>query len=538
MRNHLCPNCKSFAVHKSRKRGLFETVAAKVFFLQPFRCHACFRRHYRFALPRSVTPRRNGLELRVPRNESLILQRIGIVFAMVSASILLAHSGQVIEALGTDGRGLFSTGDRFFSASSLLPVAPSQARPLQRAARELPVLPVSRLPVGNRANPLGQVVNASLSTMDGNALVPDEAVYSGDVISAGNGGAALVGFPQKGEATLAEATSVRFIGEGGSIVAEILSGNLQVASQANQAFFVQTSQYRIAPQGTGKTEFRVKVAAGQRTTIETQLGTVAITRLGSGESVSLARGLSAEVQPSDNGISDQAAGRSPEIGTVVSSVATTRDGAAISDGSVIANEDSLTTGATGSAVVQLSPESRVTLGENTLAQFTKTVERVWVRLKSGQVVTDSTGETWPVVSTPRFYVEPASQAHSVIFVQVMTDNSTYIESDAGDVKIEEVQSGKTYVLAAGDRAFVPANSSGIPGLEPQAPVRAAAAPPRTPPQTQPPSHPQPASGPTSTSHKTLLVLGIAAAAGTAGTVAALAAGGGAQPPVASPSVPQ
>ena len=41
-----CPNCNSFKVHRSKRRGLSEWVVLPLLLLCPFRCDDCDRRHY------------------------------------------------------------------------------------------------------------------------------------------------------------------------------------------------------------------------------------------------------------------------------------------------------------------------------------------------------------------------------------------------------------------------------------------------------------------------------------------------------------
>ncbi len=43
-----CPDCNSFRVHRSKRRGLFEWVVLPLLLLRPFRCEDCDRRHYGF----------------------------------------------------------------------------------------------------------------------------------------------------------------------------------------------------------------------------------------------------------------------------------------------------------------------------------------------------------------------------------------------------------------------------------------------------------------------------------------------------------
>lgn len=44
-----CPNCQSFEVHRSRRRGAKETLFLRLLMLRPYRCADCHRRHYESA---------------------------------------------------------------------------------------------------------------------------------------------------------------------------------------------------------------------------------------------------------------------------------------------------------------------------------------------------------------------------------------------------------------------------------------------------------------------------------------------------------
>jgi hypothetical protein len=294
---------------------------------------------------------------------------------------------------------------------------------------------------------------------------------------------------------------------------------------------VKTSTYRVEPQGEGRAEFLVALLPDKRTIVEAQHGKVTITETRSGESYTLAEGLRAEIPASATGFPGQQEEPSNIIGIVVASAEATRNGNPLASGGTVFEGDLVSTGATGRTVIQLSPTNQVTLNENTSARFTRIVERVWLRLQKGTVVAENKGKNSVLVATARFYIEPNSTADSRIYVGVMTDNSTYIESVAGDVRIEEIQSEQAYLLRAGQNTLVPANVSGLPGLEP---LPASVAP--TPAQSTPPSNPQPASVQKPHSHKTIIILGAAAGAGIVAAVADLAAGGGSSKPV-SPSAP-
>jgi ferric-dicitrate binding protein FerR (iron transport regulator) len=374
---------------------------------------------------------------------------------------------------------------------------------------------------GGTPDVVGKVVRSSNATVDGGTLLSNGTILSGDAVMVGEGGSVLLSYSPTGRAVLAPATHVRFSSAKGNIVAQLLSGTLAVAREHKDAFVVKTGTYRFEPQGEGKAEFLVELLPDQRTIVEAQQGRVAITETSSGERYTLAEGLRAEIPAFATGFPGQEdKGTSQAIGQVAASAGATRNGKPLPVGEKVVDGDSVSTGAAGHAVIQLGPTSQVTLNENTSVSFKIPVQQVWLQLQKGTVVAENTGLGNVLVATTRFHIEPTSTAPSKIYVGVMTDNSTYIESLAGDVRIEDTQAEQSYLLPAGQNTLVPANASGVTGLQP---LPAAAAP--TPVPTTPPSQTQTASAPGGNSHKTLLILGIAGGAGVAGAVAALAGHG-------------
>jgi hypothetical protein len=47
-KSSVCPNCASPAIHRSRRKGLLESLLHTVLFISPYRCAACDVRHFRF----------------------------------------------------------------------------------------------------------------------------------------------------------------------------------------------------------------------------------------------------------------------------------------------------------------------------------------------------------------------------------------------------------------------------------------------------------------------------------------------------------
>jgi ferric-dicitrate binding protein FerR (iron transport regulator) len=401
------------------------------------------------------------------------------------------------------------------------------------------------LAMGRTPVVVGKVVSSSHATVEGSELLSNGTILSGDAVKVGEGGSVLLSFSPTGRATLAGATNVRFSSAKGNIEAQLLAGTLAVQRENKDAFVVRTSTHSFEPQGEGKSEFLIALLPDKSTLIKAQHGKVAITETNSGERVTLAEGLLAEIPAPATGSPGQTEELSQVIGKVVASAGATRNGKPLANGDTVLDDDVVATGAAGRAVIQLSPANQITLNENTSGRFTRIVERVWLRLQNGTVVAENKGESFVFVATTKFHIEPNSTAASKIYVGVMTDDSTYIESVVGEVKIQEIQSGQAFLLPAGQNTMVPADASGVPGLQPLQ-ATAAPAPPETPPPSNPPgnppsnppSNPQPASVSKPHSHTTLIILGAAAGAGVAAAVALSAGGhggGGSQP--VSPSSP-
>jgi len=388
------------------------------------------------------------------------------------------------------------------------------------------------LAMGRIPNVVGEVVNSSNATVEGGTLLSNCMIFSGDAINVGEGGSVLLSFSPTGRASLAGSTQVRFSGAEGNIVAQLLSGTLAVKRENKDAFVVKTSTHRVEPKGEGMAEFLVALLPDKRTIVEAQHGKVAITETRSGESYTLAEGLLAEIPASPSGFQGQAEEQGEVIGKVINSAGATRNGNPLPADGWIYNGDAVATGAAGRIVIQLWPANQVTLNENTTASFTRPVDRVWLHLQNGTIVSENSGESTALVATTKFHIEPTSAAPSKIMVEIRADNSTSIESAFGDIRIGEIPSGQSYLLQAGKKVLVPANASGIPGLQP---FRATTAP--TSAQSPTPTPPHPPSAPGSNSHTTLIILAIAAGGGIAGAAAALSAGGGGGGQPVSPSAP-
>ena len=383
--------------------------------------------------------------------------------------------------------------------------------------------------MGRTTDVVGRVVNSSNAIVGGGKLLSNCTIFSGDAVDVGEGGSVLLSFSSSGRAVLTAATRVRFSGAKGNVVAQLLSGTLAIERQNNDALVMKTPTYSIEPQGEGRAEFVVALLPNKRTTVETQYGKVLITETSSGESYTLAEGLLAEISPSATGFPGESEKEGKVIGNAVTSTGATQNGQPLPSGGWVNDGDSVSTAATGRAVLQLLPTNQVTLDENTSARFSIPVNRVLLQLQNGTIVVENKGERNILVETSKFHIEPNSGAPSTTYVAIRSDNSTYIEALSGDVRIRDTQSDQTYLLPTGQNALVPANGSGVPGLQPLSGNSNLTPTPQTSPS-------QPAPGVRGHSHTTIIILGVAAGGGIAAAAAVALSGGGSGTP-ASPVVP-
>lgn len=393
---------------------------------------------------------------------------------------------------------------------------------------------LSPLPLAMSRTPdvIGRVVSSSNATVEGSPLLANGAILSGDSIKVGEGGSVFLSFSASARAALGPGTSARFSGAKGKTEAQFLAGALSVDVEGKDAFIVTTSTHRFQPRSEGRTEFRVELLAGQRTVVETEQGELAITEKRSGESYTLTEGLLAEVPAAGAGIPGQNEGTAVAIGKAVGATEAIRSGSELHAGESIHDNDLLSTGVSGTAVVQTSAGNQVTLNANTIGRFTVQAGRVRFRMEEGTVVGEGKGEGAILIATPNFLIQPIAPAPSKIYVGVQTDGSTYIESQSGDVRIDDLQTNQAYLLPSGQSVLVPAGTTGIAGLQTLQPANPSAAT-----SSAAPSNPQSASANKPQGHTGLIILGVAGGAGAA-AAAALAGGhggGGSQP--VSPSSP-
>jgi ferric-dicitrate binding protein FerR (iron transport regulator) len=386
---------------------------------------------------------------------------------------------------------------------------------------------------------VGRVINSFNATVEGDPLFPNSPIFSGDDVNVGPGGSVVLGFSPTGRAVLAPATQVRFSGSRGNWVAQLLSGSVAVGRQEKDAVEVRTPSYDIRPDGVGRSEFVVALLPDNKATVDTERGKVLVTDRHWGERYTIAEGLLAQISPTQTGPLVQSEKQHKVIGNVVSSAGATANGKALAQGEWVNDGDAVSTEGGGRTVIHLLPTNQVTLEDGTSVNVTMPYDRVLLQLLSGTMVVENKGDRNVLVATTKFHIEPNTTGPTSIFVSIKADNSTDIDALLGDVKIRDIQSDQTYVLPSGQNVIIPADASGVPGLQPL-PSAGGPTPPAGPPPSQPPlSQPPPPTGSQGHSHTTLIIIGVAAGGGIAGIIAATQSGGhsGGSAPVVPPTSP-
>jgi ferric-dicitrate binding protein FerR (iron transport regulator) len=128
----------------------------------------------------------------------------------------------------------------------------------------------------------------------------------------------------------------------------------------------------------------------------------------------------------------------------------------------ILNGDVLTTGADGSALVELDSGARVKITENTSVRFVRDERSVQVQLQGGAVVSHTSSSPRLVVSTPQYQFAPSPSGDCRYLVRVSKDQVTTAAAIRGNVLIRASNTPGSYLLHEGNYAVIDGDASGTP----------------------------------------------------------------------------
>lgn len=209
------------------------------------------------------------------------------------------------------------------------------------------------------------------------------------------------------------------------------------------------------------------------------------------------------------------------LGAIVGSEEASLGDVAVPNTGTILNNDLLTTGPQGKALIEFSPASRATLMKNTSVRFRSVTGHLIAEVSSGAMVVETRNGQGPVLITAKCKIAPVEQGKTIYYVALMPDRSTVVAAPHGSVAITEIRSGQTYILPGGQYASIPPTLPGALGQAASPNAKSA----------------KPATGTWhigSLSHAALAGLAAAIAAGIAAAITIPSAAGGRS---VSPSVP-
>ncbi|MFZ0963018.1 MAG: FecR family protein [Terriglobia bacterium] len=112
---------------------------------------------------------------------------------------------------------------------------------------------------------LGRIVYSNATSLRGVAVPNSETILSGDVLATSDNGNALVELKSGAKLKITRSSSLRFLGDGDKVQAELLAGEVVSESAGKPALVVTTSKFQFAPSQEGDCRFAVALGKQQET---------------------------------------------------------------------------------------------------------------------------------------------------------------------------------------------------------------------------------------------------------------------------------
>ena len=154
---------------------------------------------------------------------------------------------------------------------------------------------------------LGLVRSSHGASLGGAPVPGSEVVFDGDLLTTSEGGSALVELNPGTRVGVAANTSVRFVGDGETVRAELISGLVVSESAGKAATVVTTPNFQFAPAPEGKCRYLVQRSKEQATVAAAMMGNVTVKSGKASASYVLMEGKYAAIPASAVGVSGQSA---------------------------------------------------------------------------------------------------------------------------------------------------------------------------------------------------------------------------------------
>jgi len=275
-----CPHCKSYDVHRSHRRGLFELMSP-VLLIRPYRCWVCFRRHYGLVFKRRIGSQTEQWSVFTPVTARL-LQGASALLVLLGLPFLLASSGPALRTLDQLAFTHQPASHEVLQDQALQPIEPMQVFP-GTPADAVSVSGEGTLFATASLAPQREPVSALRTAGEvylNETKVPAEAtIFPGDTVRSAAGGSAALDVPGKGKLLIAQRTQVSIVGPQGYFAA-LKQGAVSFHSNAGVTNFeIQIGNVVIAPDPAAEAAADIERAPDGSARIKATQGSVGVIAL-------------------------------------------------------------------------------------------------------------------------------------------------------------------------------------------------------------------------------------------------------------------
>lgn len=162
--------------------------------------------------------------------------------------------------------------------------------------------------------PLGRVLHSHATSLRGVPVPESETIVTGDVLTTSAEGSALVELKRGTRVKIAQNSSVRFLQDGETVRAELLSGAVVSESVGKPTMIVSTPAYQFAPAQEKECRYGVQLSPEQATVAAAMEGNVIVEARDASGSYILQEGTYAAISPRAAGVPDQATATGGQLG--------------------------------------------------------------------------------------------------------------------------------------------------------------------------------------------------------------------------------
>ena len=247
---------------------------------------------------------------------------------------------------------------------------------------------------------LGRVLYSRAANLRGMPAPGSETILRGDVLTTSEDGSALVELKRGAKLKIEKSSSVRFLGDGETVQAELLLGEVVSESTGIPTMVVTTPEYQFAPAQEGECRYVVQRSKEQMIVAGAMKGNVLVKARDANGSYVLHQGNYAAISGSVAGVPGQATvaggqlggGHAGTVSDVIPDVVVQRQGQgaeiplAVNDG--IDRQDAVDTGENGRLRIALSDGSFLNIGSASsmkIITYDPKTHQTVIRLTSGRM---------------------------------------------------------------------------------------------------------------------------------------------------------